>query len=376
LKKISRSIFPSSYADNGPFLVELPRKLMSPEPQPDSTDPDGTSSVPPSILRRVLSLPAIISLALAALFLVFIITRFDVDVSGTWDRVTDSNPWLLALAVVVHYTTFIFRGVRWRLLLQNTAEPGVTVPGVLYCSQLVLLGWFANSVGWLRLGDAYRAYIYSDEQDGSFSRTIGTILAERTLDTVLVALLLVAAVPFLWDSGDRVTWLVLGLAVSLVAGLAVILAAMTWARGLLLRKMPPFLAERYERFHQGTIGSFQRVPEATFWGLLAWAAEIGRMYLVVEALGFDISLSLVVFLTLANSLLTLVPTPGGVGAVESGVGGLAVRLSSLSATAAAALVLIDRAITYISVIVLGAILFVVRQTLWRPRTDGSSAEER
>ncbi len=141
------------------------------------------------------------------------------------------------------------------------------------------------------------------------------------------------------------------------------LAAMTRAKDLLLRRLPPFFSIRYERFHNGTMGSFQRLPEATVWGLLGWTAEIGRMYLVVKALGFDISLDIVVFLTLANSLLTLVPTPGGVGAVESGVGGLAVRLSSLTATAAAALVLIDRAITYVSVILLGGVLFVVRQII-------------
>ena len=336
---------------------------------------DEAASTSPSILRRILSLPAIVSLVLGALFLAFIITRFDVDLSATWDRVTGANPWLLALAIAVHYTTFIFRGVRWRLLLQNTSVPGESVPGILYCSQLVLLGWFANSVGWLRLGDAYRAYLYRDEQNGSFSRTIGTILAERALDTVLVALLMMAAVPFLLDRGNSVTWIVLGLAVSLVLGLAVILVAMTWAKGLLLRRMPPWLALRYDRFHQGTMGSFQRLPQATVWGLLGWAAEIARMYLVVEALGFDISFALVVFLTLANSLLTLVPTPGGVGAVESGVGGLAVRLSSLTATAAAALVLIDRAITYISVIVLGAVLFVARQSIWRPRPADSNTVE-
>jgi hypothetical protein len=336
---------------------------------------DEAASTSPTILRRILSLPAIVSLVLGALFLVFIITRFDVDLSATWDRVTGANPWLLALAIVVHYTTFIFRGVRWRLLLQNTSLPGATVPGILYCSQLVLLGWFANSVGWLRLGDAYRAYLYRDEQNGSFSRTIGTILAERALDTVLVALLMMAAVPFLLDRGNSITWVVLGLSVSLVVGLAIILVAMTWAKGLLLHRMPPWLALRYDRFHQGTMGSFQRLPQATVWGMLGWAAEIARMYLVVEALGFDISFALVVFLTLANSLLTLVPTPGGVGAVESGVGGLAVRLSSLTATAAAALVLIDRAITYISVIVLGAVLFVVRQAIWRPRPADSNTAE-
>ena len=336
-------------------------------PQENSLQQDDTSdiyhSVPPSIIRRMMSLPAIISITLAVLFLLFIATQFDVDLSATWNQVSAANPLILVLAVGVHYTTFVFRGMRWRLLLQNAYPHNNPVPGVVYCSQLVLLGWFANSVGWLRLGDAYRAYLYREEQNGSFSRTIGTILAERALDTILVAMLLLAAAPFLLDSRDQLTWVVMVLSISMVLGLIVMLAAMTRAKDLLLRRLPPFFSIRYERFHNGTMGSFQRLPEATVWGLLGWTAEIGRMYLVVKALGFDISLDIVVFLTLANSLLTLVPTPGGVGAVESGVGGLAVRLSSLTATAAAALVLIDRAITYVSVILLGGVLFVVRQII-------------
>ncbi|MBS34262.1 MAG: flippase-like domain-containing protein [SAR202 cluster bacterium] len=331
---------------------------------------EGAEGNTPSVLRRIISLPAMVSLALAVLFLVFMITRFDVDLGEMWERVKNANPWYLALAFIIHYTTFYFRGARWRLLLQNTATPGARVPGALYCSQLVLLGWFANSVGWLRLGDAYRAYLYRDEQNGSFSRTVGTILAERALDTVLVVLLLAVSVPFLLDKDDRVTWLVLAMAMSLVVGLAVILVAMTWLRGPLLRRLPSFFGERYERFHQGTMGSFQRLPQATLWGLLGWAAEIARMYLVFEALSLDVNLALPIFLTLANSLLTLVPTPGGVGAVEWGVGGLAVRLSNLTADAAAALVLIDRAITYVSVILLGAVLFLVRQTAVLPKRAG------
>lgn len=251
------------------------------------------------------------------------------------------------------------------MLLQHTARPGASIPGVLYCSQLVLLGWFANSVGWLRLGDAFRAYLYQDEQEGTFSGTIGTILAERALDTVLVVGLLLIVVPFLVDRNDGVTWTVLALAVALAFGLAVLLAAMVWAKDFVIRWLPSWLAERYERFHQGTMGSFQRMPLATFWGLLGWLAEVGRLYLVVLALGFDLSLPLIIFLTLANSLLSLVPTPGGVGAVESGVGGLAVRLSKLTASSAAALVLVDRFITYISVILVGALIFVSRQALRR-----------
>ena len=88
------------------------------------------NGAPQSVLRRVMSLPAIISLVMAALFLVFMVTRFDVDLSATWDRVKNANLWYLALAFIVHYTTFIFRGARWRLLFRNTDGPVVHNPGV------------------------------------------------------------------------------------------------------------------------------------------------------------------------------------------------------------------------------------------------------
>ena len=326
---------------------------------------------PAEIKRRALSLPTLVSLALAAALLVFLVTRFDVDLAVTWSQIKSSNPWFLAAAVVVHYTTFIFRGARWRVLLQNVlrgeSDSGAVpeVPGVLYCSQLVLLGWFANAVGWLRLGDAYRAYLYRQEQSASFSRTIGTILAERVLDTFLVVLLLVIAVPFLVTNDGGAAWAVLAVAVVLIVLLAILLVVMAWARFWALQRLPGWLAERYRRFHEGTLGSFQRLIPVTVWGVLGWMAEVGRLYLVVQALDLDLSFPVVIFLTVANSLLTLVPTPGGIGAVESGVAGLAVRLSTMSGSVAAAMVLVDRAITYLSIIIVGAILFLWRQTLRR-----------
>lgn len=324
---------------------------------------------------RAFTLPALVSLALAAAFLVFLINRFDVDFGVTWKQLKGSNPWLLAAAVLVHYTTFLFRGARWRVFLQNAQqnaqdseinlELARDVPGVLYCSQLVLLGWFANAIGWLHLGDAYRAYLYREEQGASFSRTIGTILAERVTDAFLVAGLLIIAVPFLVDRDGDAAWAVLAVSLTMVTGLGVLLAAMSWGRELALKKLPSWLGQRYTRFHQGTLGSFRRMVPVSIWGLLGWMAEVGRLYLVVQALDLDISFPLVIFLTVANSLLTLVPTPGGFGAVESGVAGLVVRFSTLTGSVATALVLVDRAITYLSIIVVGAALFIGRQAFHR-----------
>jgi hypothetical protein len=140
---------------------------------------------------------------------------------------------------------------------------------------------------------------------------------------------------------------------------------MTWSRERALRTLPRWLAEHYDRFQEGTLGSFKRVLPVTCWGLLGWLAEVSRLYLVVKALDLDIGLALVVFLALSNSLLSLAPTPGGFGVVETGVAGLAVRLSRLSSSAAAALVLVDRFISYVSIIAVGAILFFWRQLLRR-----------
>ena len=335
-----------------------------------------------SLRRRMFSLPVLISLLVAGGFLLFLVTRFDVDLNDTWQQVKTANPWLLVAAFAVHYTTFFFRGARWRMLLQHAARSsaesgeteGAPVPGVLYCSQLVLLGWFVNSIGWLRLGDAFRAYLYQNEHDATFSGTIGTILAERVLDAALVALMLVVAAPFLIGAGDGGgTWTVLLVAIGLAVMLVVVLVAMVWAEGPLLRLLPRWLASPYQQFHDGAMGGLHRLPQTTILGLLGWMAEAGRMYLVAMALGFDLSPAVVVFLTLANSMLSLVPTPGGVGAVESGVAGLAVRLATLAKESATAMVLVDRFITYISVIILGAVVFAARSAFRRRRAASQDA---
>ena len=237
-----------------------------------------------SLRRRVISLPALVSFLVAGGFLIFLVTRFDVDLGVTWEQVRGANPWLLAVAFAVHYTTFVFRGARWRLLLAHSASTSgeaEPVPGILFCSRAVLLGWFINSIGWLRLGDAYRAYLYREEHNAAFSGAIGTVLAERVLDVVLVALMLLAAAPFLiTHSGGGAAWAWVTLtAVLLVLLLVIVLALLLRLRTLLLRWLPAWLASRYERFLYGATAVRYKLPQTTLLGLLGWAAEMGRMYL-------------------------------------------------------------------------------------------------
>ena len=319
------------------------------------------------VKRRFLSLPTLLSFAIAGAFLFFLVTRFDIDLGATWDSLKASNPLFFVLALLIHYTTFIFRGARWRLLLENAEEsPHTPRPRTLHCSSLVLLGWFTNSVTWFRLGDAYRAHAYADDTGSSFPRTIGTVLAERVLDMALVFVLLMVATLFLVGRGVGTTWLFVGLAALMVAALAGVLFLMWLFRPRLVGFLPGPLKEVYQRFHQGTMESFRgRLPVITLLGLLGWLAEVARLFFVAEALDISLSLPLVIFVTLANSMLTLVPiTPGGLGAVEWGV----TRLLMLSAkieteTVAFSLVALDRSISWLSVIVVGAGIFLGREVI-------------
>ena len=56
------------------------------------------------------------------------------------------------------------------------------------------------------------------------------------------------------------------------------------------------------------------------------------------------------------------PTPGGVGAVEPGITGL--LLLGMDSSQAAAVAISDRSITYLSVLVIGGIIFFARQTFY------------
>ena len=183
--------------------------------------------------------PAVlISFGLAGAFLLFLVTRFDIDLGATWQSFQASNPLLFVLALLVHYTTFLFRGARWRLLLNSARQGGdSSEPNTPHCGSLILLGWFTNSVTWFRLGDAYRAHVYAQDSGGSFSRTIGTILAERVLDIALVFLLLALATLLLVTSGVGASWIFMALAALMVAGLAGVLLIM-WVFRLHLARYP------------------------------------------------------------------------------------------------------------------------------------------
>ena len=317
-----------------------------------------------SAKSRMLSLPTLLFLAVAGAFLYFLVLRFDINPSEIWTNLKDSNPWFLLLAFLLHYTAFAFRGARWRLLLRNVQGPGEPPPSVAYCSGLILISGFVNLVTVFRLGDAYRSFLYSSETQHSFSQTIGTVLAEHIVDVFIMFSLLVLAALLLLATGVDTPWLFVALASILPVIIIAVILFMRFFRTRVLRFLPGAFGEAYLRFHRGAVGSFSQLHLIVLLGALGWFAEVARLFFVTEALGFSISLPLVIIAALANAVLTLLPI-GGLGVTEFGVAEFLTR--SLARSAAGSVIVVDRAISYLSVIVLGGLFFVVRSIVLRRR---------
>jgi len=333
---------------------EVVSSTITPEPAPEP-EPEKIS-----LPQRFLRPRTLISFLIAIAIIVFLFTQFRIDVVRTWETVTSANPLLVLLAFAVYYSTFPVRGLRWRILLRNAGSAGRFRIGDL--TEIVYLSWFANCIVPAKLGDVYRGYLLKTSEGVTLSRTLGTILAERILDLLVLIVMMCAA--GLWafqgripDAALSVFLIGLGLAAAAVAGLI----GMRFFGGLARRVIPARFHDVYTRFEEGVLLSFKRLPYLVGLTLITWFSEVGRVYFVVLALGQPLDLGLVTFIALLEAVLTTLPlTPAGLGFTEGGiVGVLLFAVPTMTPEMATSIAIIDRLISYFSLIFLGLILFVV-----------------
>lgn len=328
---------------------------------PSQSDTDKIQNIP--LRRRFLSMPTLLSFAIAVSVVIFFATRFDLDWNTTWVNLKDTNPLPLIAGIICYYISFLIRGLRWKILSQNTVPTGnkeFELPTIWESSQFILIGWFVNSVMWLRLGDAYRAYLFSRRSSGNFSWSLGIVLAERIIDIACIVVIMAICIVILTATHTSYFFDIF-LYGSLAIGLGAILflVVMKLYGKKIAHLLPLKMESIYNNFHDGTLGSLRQLPTVIFLGLLAWLMEISRLYFILAALNIDAPMFLIPIVALAHSLLSIVPTPGGVGVVEPGM--IALLLISLKAPDAISIALLDRCITFFSVIATGGSLFLIRR---------------
>jgi len=315
-----------------------------------------------SLRKRFFNVRTLLSFLIASGLIILVFERLDIDFSTILATVLSCNPLFYILAFALYYLTFPLRALRWRVLLNNAGfrkERGVNLPSLWGLTQIMIINWFANSVLYARLGDAYRSYLLKENAGVSFPKTMGTVLAERVIDIIVVFLLLMVTMfGLLGGENMVVAAAVFGAGTIMLAVIAILLLVVGRFGGIVERRLPARVKSVYNLFREGTLGSFERLPLLGSLSVAIWLLEAGRLLLISYALGIPIGIPLVLFAALASALLTAIPfTPGGLGLVEAGVVGL--LTITLSREAAVSLVLVDRSISFLSVIAIGALIFAL-----------------
>ncbi|HEX8939984.1 MAG TPA: lysylphosphatidylglycerol synthase transmembrane domain-containing protein [Candidatus Limnocylindrales bacterium] len=325
-----------------------------------------------SLARRLRQPRTILSIAVPLAIIAFFVWKNGQEFGKVPGIIAHANLLLVLAAFLMYYAGFPLRGYRWARLLRGT---GFDIP-TRDATEIIFLSWLVNCVVPAKLGDVYRAWLLKMNSVASLSRTFGTVFIERILDLFAIAVLGLAAGFWSFRNGlPPAIQLVAVIGVAVVVVLAALLLTMrNFGRAILVRlPLPSRFIELYDRFEHGVFGAvgLRDLPPLVVLTVLTWATESLRLYLVVRALGLpgvDLGLSGSVFVALIGSLLTAVPlTPAGLGVVDGGMIFVLTTAYGISAGSAGAIVLLDRAISVFTIIVLGAIAYVLSG---KPRGEG------
>src|SRR2546423_9241664 len=326
-----------------------------------------------AIGKRLGDWRTLLSFAIAAAILVFAVGKANIKWGAALHTLRHANLALFGLAVVVYYASFPIRTYRWRCLMRN-ANHGALQQTIdrfpLWdLTQILSLSWFANVIIPAKLGDVYRAYLARRWLGVSLSRTVGTILAERILDLiVLFPLLLVSAFltfqeKLLSTHDSKITYaLVVALVLAVVAG--VVLVVIWRAGDSVLRVLPHRVHDVYLHFRHGAVHSFGHEAPALLGQTVAvWLLARARLTCILWALGLlapgKVGPMAALFLALGSSVLTTLPlTPGGLGFVEPFIFTVLALLGVAGGiSTGAAVAVLDRLISYLSIAVIGFFLY-------------------
>jgi len=320
-----------------------------------------------SIRKRLLNWRTIVPLVIAIVALVIFAQKININPKLTWIAMRNAKVYFVLIAFIIYYFSFPIRTFRWRMLLENigyTKENGIQLPKFWKLLEIIYVSWFANVIVPAKLGDLYRAYLLRREAGLPASRTFGTVLAERLLDLIVLLLLFIPSVIISLHE-NLPPQLALGLKITMVLVIVGII-------GLFMLRMFPtqiglVVPKRYRgyyyQFQEGTLGSFRRIPSLTGLTIGVWACEALRFFFIALALNLIPGnlthvLSASLFIALGEALLTVIPfTGGGIGLVEGGMLAM-ISLFTPNTSLALAAIVIDRAISLFSILVIGFFVFM------------------
>jgi uncharacterized protein (TIRG00374 family) len=275
---------------------------------------------------------AVLGFGITALLLWWVLK--DVPLSDVWAEIQGANFWLLGLAVAIGYSNYLFRSIRWGILLQPI------------CSGTSLRARFAAmNIGFMstnllpgRVGEFVRPYALSRMEPVSVSGAFGSLVVERFLDSLTIAALLFVAIaapdfpenPVVWDVSLGV-W---------IRGILVLLGALLLLMALLLvfprplvrvaERAARFLPEKAARLVVDVLEAFldglkvfqspALLVKAVMWSVAIWLWQSLSFWVAFMAFGIHVGFDVALFVNATVALSVAVPAaPGFIGTFQFGV---------------------------------------------------------
>ena len=297
---------------------------------------------------------------LISLASVYLVLR-GVDLRQTADLLGGARPGWLLVAVAGIVADLVFRALRWQVLIR----PICRVP-LRRLSAYMLVGYLANNVLPARLGELVRSHYLGDREGISRSATLGTVVVERIVDTVVLVGIGAAAILILHVRGVVMSAILVGVAIAglLCVALVVALAAHrlpgAGRAAAFLNRWPRFVGVA-TRLRDGLrVAALPRtVAAAALLSVAAWTCTVVAVLAVGQSLGIELTLGEGALLAAGTNLATAIPSgPGYLGTFEYAGQSIALAFG-LGASEGLALALLIHVLT-LAVSSLGGAVALVR----------------
>ena len=301
---------------------------------------------------------ALAGIAFGAALFYFALRDADIDeVKRSFGKI--ALQWV-AMAWLVYAASMALRVLRWRLLLREV----VPVLSLAAVAEILLVGYAVNNVLPARLGELFRADYAKRRLGISRAGALGSIIAERLLDGLMIISLLWLGLVLLRsqsDGGEADSLQTVALSASVFIAVVIALVLLLGVFGERLERLPIWLRTRVGHLIEG-IAALRRGPSLVIVTLtvLIWISEAGALWLVCRATGLWLAGGQTAALMGAASLSTLIPTaPAYLGSYQY-VFVIAMRAFGRPESAGIVAATVIQAVFYGSVTLAGLSLLIYR----------------
>jgi glycosyltransferase 2 family protein len=266
----------------------------------------------------------ILSIAVSAVFLGFAVRG--VDWAKTGAALTTAQYWYVLPMLGITVWSLYIRAQRWRILLRPVGTPSMRT-----LVAATNIGFMANMVLPLRMGEVIRPLLVSRKEREPLSGILATVVLERIFDMFTILFLFGISASAVAVSDDVRQWGYRLFGLAMIVGGSV--ALVRWQEALalrllrlVLRPLPHRLADPVDHFFRGFVQALEILDSPwTFLQLLGWSLYLWVVIALIYLCGllaFQLRAPLIlgpVVITAVTAIAVSAPSaPGYIGAFQVG----------------------------------------------------------